>query len=388
MKKVELATETKETSGKDLEVFSILSHEIRTPLNAIIGISNLLQKEESRPYREEYYRILKSTSENLLELVNNVLDYSKLNSGYLENSSRNFEFKKKVEDSLHSQKLLAMSKGLEFVLDFDPKIPSVVKGDQVKICQIFINLISNAVKFTEKGKVLVRFSLKEESSTSLVVESTVTDTGIGIPSEQIDKIFDAFHQGEDSINIKYAGSGLGLNIIQNLITMLKGSLEVESELGSGTSFTVLLPFEKTLGENTTDQFEGTSEFGSLKGKRVLLAEDNKVNQLVISRFLELWEIQYVVVENGKEALVEIRKNEFDVVLLDIHMPIMNGFETIERIRSFEQFQKLPVIALTAAADDKETRKFLTSRFTNFLPKPFEERKLMEFLMVYSSTTSK
>lgn len=387
MVKVDSKKELKKSPDKDLEFFTLLSHEIRTPLNAIVGISNLLQNKESEPYREEYYRILKTTSENLLELVNNILDFSKLNSGVLEVGQRTFDIRQKIKDSLHAQEPVALAKGLGFNLKFDPDIPKMVKGDQVKVAQIFINLVSNSIKFTEEGRVMIGLSLKEENSDSLVIEGKVTDTGIGIPHEHQERIFEAFHQGEEDINITYAGTGLGLNITRQLIKMLKGSLQVESEPGRGTCFTFRLPFKKVTEAEQIEKSTPGFDLSSLKGKKILLAEDNKINQLVISRYLELWETDYLIVSNGKEALEKIRKMDFDLALVDIHMPVMNGMETVERLRSLTEpkYQKLPVIALTAAADDAETRNFLFSRFTDFLTKPFEAEKLRELIKIHSNS---
>lgn len=385
MKRISASQELVKSPDRNLEIFTLLSHEIRTPLNAIIGISDLLQNEESQPYSKEYYRILKSTSENLLELVNNVLDYSKLNSGVLQITERRFDLKEKIKDSLHSQKVSAVSKGLEFALHFDPKIPLQVIGDQVKVAQILINLVSNSIKFTESGKVEIAISVKEESETSLLLEGKVSDTGIGIPAQHLDKIFDAFNQGEEDTNINYSGTGLGLNITRRIIGLLKGEFKVESEPGIGSCFSFFLPFKRVADENIVFQTKTKFDISSLKGKRVLLAEDNKINQLVISRYLDMWKMDYTIVQNGREALEKILETEYDVVLLDINMPVMNGLEMIERLRSFSdpKLSKLPVIALTAAADDTETRKFLFSRFDDFLSKPFNSERLSELLEVHS-----
>lgn len=386
MKNKPVVKEFEGFSENVLEIFTLLSHEIRTPLNAIVGVSDLLQNKESHLYKEEYYRILKSTSESLLELVNNILDYGKLNSGVLEVSERTFCLKQKLIDSLHSQKLAAGSKGLEFTLEFDPSVPDFVIGDQVKVAQIFINLVSNSIKFTQKGKVEIGVSKKEMARDSVVIECKVKDTGIGIPSEHLDRIFDAFHQGEEDININYAGTGLGLNITRRLIKMLKGSLEVESEKGIGTTFTFLLPFKFVEGEGAKEDRVSGFDISRLRGKNVLLVEDNKINRLVISRYLKLWKMNYEVAQNGREALSKIKDFDFDIILMDIHMPKMNGIETLERIRSSseERHRKLPVIALTATAMEGEAKSLLYSRFDGFITKPFEADKLRELLTAYAN----
>lgn len=371
-----------QTVDKSLEIFTLLSHEIRTPLNAIIGISDLLQKAETLD-KEKYYKVLQSTSENLLELVNNILDFSKLKSGKLQVTHKAFDFRKKLEHCLYSQKQTAKAEGLGFNIEFDPKIPELVKGDQVKVCQIFINLLSNSIKFTEEGEVKIRLRLQEEDDKSLVVECEVSDTGIGIPANQVDRVFDAFHQGEEDINITYAGTGLGLSITHKLIKILEGDLWVESEVGTGTCFRFTLPFWKTSGNSDIQKLPQT-DASRLKGKKVLMVEDNKINILVVSKLLELWEIDWEIAENGIEALEMIIGSEYDLVLMDIHMPKMDGMEAIESIRSLpgEKYQKLPVIALTADAEISDIGELSNLKFNNFLIKPFKSEKLKEIISIY------
>ncbi|HSP12955.1 MAG TPA: ATP-binding protein [Salegentibacter sp.] len=368
---------------KSLEIFTLLSHEIRTPLNAIIGISDLLQKEGSESYKEEYYKVLQSTSENLLELVNNILDFSKLNSGRLEVSYKPFDLRKKLKHCLYSQKQTAKAKGLSFNIEFDPKIPENLNGDQVKACQIFINLLSNSIKFTEEGEVGIRLRLQKEDDNSLEVMCEVSDTGIGIPSNQVDRVFDPFHQGEEDINITYAGTGLGLSITQKLIYMLGGKLWVESKVGTGTCFRFTLPFGKTSATSETQNLP-QRDVSRLKGKKVLVVEDNKINILVVTKLLELWQMEWETAENGIEALEMIMNSDYDIVLMDIHMPKMDGIETIEKIRNLsgDRFKKLPVIALTAVTEVSEEGALSNSYFNDYLIKPFESEKLRELLSIH------
>ncbi|MBZ9728661.1 response regulator [Salegentibacter sp. JZCK2] len=370
---------------KSLEIFTLLSHEIRTPLNAIIGISDLLQKPDL-PEKEEYYNVLQTTSENLLELVNNILDFSKLKSGKLEVSHKPFNLKKKLEHSLYSQKQTAKLKGLGFKLEFDPSIPEVIKGDEVKVCQIFVNLLSNSIKFTEEGEVAIRLRLQKEDNDSLVLICKVSDTGIGIPSNQVDRVFEAFHQGEEDINVTYAGTGLGLNITQKLIKMLGGDLWVESEVDTGTCFRFTLPFGKTSATSEIQKLPQTNA-SILKGKKILVVEDNKVNILVVSKLLDHWQMDWEIAENGIEALEMIVSSDYDIVLMDIYMPKMNGIEAIEKIRNFpgKKYQNLPVIALTAVTEIQENQRISKTYFNDFLTKPFESEKLKELISIYCNT---
>ncbi|WP_081209335.1 ATP-binding protein [Salegentibacter sediminis] len=371
---------TDKSPDKNLEIFTLLSHEIRTPLNAIIGISDLLQKSETT-HREEYYKVLQSTSENLLELVNNILDFSKINSGDLQLTNKPFNIRKKLEHCLYSQQQTAREKGLEFKLEFDPGIPEIIIGDQVKFCQIFINLVSNSIKFTDEGEVAVSLRLQNDNKDSLVVLCEVNDTGIGIPTNQINRIFEPFHQGEEDININYAGTGLGLSITQKLIKILEGDLWVESEPGAGTYFRFSLPFEKTSAtQNLYDL--GKLNGSDLRGKKVLVVEDNKINILVISKYLELWQMECEIAETGKEALEKVVSSEYDIVLMDIHMPEMNGLEAIQEIRNLsgDKYKKLPVIALTAVTEIPGKKELY--HFTEYLMKPFDPEKLKELISIH------
>lgn len=366
-----------ENENNNLELFSLLSHEIRTPLNAVVGISDLLQNPQSEESRQEYYKILKTTSENLLELVNNILDYSKINSDSLSVSHAAFNLEEKISSSLYSQKAAAHAKDLDFVMDFDPEIPVVI-GDQVKVSQIFVNLVSNAIKFTHEGTISVRVKIKSRLGKQILLCCEVADTGIGIPENQLDKIFKAFHQGEDEINVKYAGTGLGLNISSILVHLLGGEISVHSEENKGSCFSFEIPFKISETKPTRSR-NAREDLADLKGKRVLVAEDNKLNTLVLHRFLTTWGMEVVRVSDGREALNAIAADSFDLVLMDIHMPRMNGFEATERIRCMSDSNKsdLPIIALTAAVEEIASKSLLASRFNAVVHKPFNAEELKE-----------
>jgi len=371
----------KPTQG--LEIFTHLSHEVRTPLNVIIGVTELLQKKESQSNKDEYYKILESASGNLLELVNNILDYSKLESGNIKVAARPFHLQQTLEQSLFAHSQMSKSKGLDFSLEIDSRLPEVLIGDQVKLTQIFINLISNSIKFTEKAKIQVSVEILEEIPDAFLVLCKVNDTGIGIPNNQLENIFEAFNQGEAGVNITYAGTGLGLNITRDLVKLLGGNLKVRSKVGNGSSFEFSLQLGKTLRSLKISEKVERMDAGRLKGKKILLVEDNKLNVLVASRFLDLWEIDYEIAANGEEALVIVEKLNFDIILMDLQMPVMNGEECTRHIRKLQKgrYNNLPVIALTAALDDAETRIRLGPLFNDFLQKPFKSEDLFELLLV-------
>lgn len=379
MNNVMLEDKPKFDPNQNIEIFTHLSHEIRNPLSAIIGISELLKMNNSEVQREEYYKILHSTSENLLELVNNILDFSKLKSGTLGLTPREFSFREKLSDCLHSQKQAAISKSVRFNLNFDEEIPDVLIGDQVKIVQVFINLVSNSIKFCHTGEINISVDTKYENEDLIILESTIQDTGIGIPANQLDKIFQAFHQGDEDINITYAGTGLGLSITRDLIKMLGGCFQIESRINHGTAFKFFLPFDKP---NKLYLYPKKKELNilSLKGKKVLLVEDNTINVLVVSRFLQLWEMDIDTANNGEEAMIKIINQEYDIVLMDLYMPKMTGDECVRRIRKLpnEKFRKLPIIALTADVGISNQQNF-SVLFNGLISKPFESGELYEIL---------
>lgn len=379
----------KKAEEKGLKFFSTISHEIRTPLNAIIGISELLQEPTSEEDKKEYFKILKQTSETLLELVNNVLDFSKIESGKLRLTPKVFDFRTSINRILYSQRLNAKAKGLELIVDIDENLPQWVKGDSVKVGQIFLNLVSNAVKFTDEGTVAVQIKVEEITSSKILISSSVKDTGIGIPKDQLKTIFEAFNQGSEEINIKYAGTGLGLSISQRLILMMGGELKVESTNGEGAEFSFQLELEKS---NTQDfsPLSGTEKEGkvSARGLNVLLAEDNKVNVLVMEKFLQLWGANLEIAYNGLEALEKVQQKEYDLVLMDLQMPVMDGFKATKSIRGLgDKFRDLPIIALTASTENFYREKIKAAGISDFITKPFHPEELLKKLASYKKSLS-
>ena len=361
-----------------LGFLSTVSHEIRTPLNAIIGISDLLQQPNSKEQQEEYFQILKQTSETLLELVNNVLDFSKINSGILKVSNKIFDLRATITRSLYGERIKARSKKLELEIEIDPRLPEFIVGDSVKLGQVFMNLASNAIKFTDKGKVLIKVDVVDLSDSMVTLRCAVRDTGIGIPEDQRENIFEAFNQGSEDINIRYAGTGLGLSISQRVISMLGGKLEVNSEVGAGSEFSFCLDFPlANTPEAVPPGFLAEKQFSS-RGIKVLLVEDNKINVLVAEKYLKKWEVDLETVPDGKSALKLVQEKDFDIVLMDLQMPIMDGFTAARLIRELpgEKYQKLPIIALTAASEHIYQERIQLTGFSDFMNKPFHPEDLL------------
>lgn len=369
-----------------LDFLSTVSHEIRTPLNAIIGISDLLQQPTPREQQEEYFQILKQTSETLLELVNNVLDFSKINSGKLKVTEKVFDLRTTITRSLYGERIKARSKNLDLQEEIDPRLPELLIGDSVKLGQVFMNLASNAIKFTDKGKVSIQVDVVHFSPEQVRLRCAVRDTGIGIPTDQLENIFEAFNQGSEDINIRYAGTGLGLSISQRVISMLGGNLEVSSEVGVGSEFSFCLDFPVAESHEFGHPLTSEDSF-SPKGTKVLLVEDNKINVLVAEKYLTNWGIDLEIVYDGKSALEMIQQREFDIILMDLQMPVMDGFTATRLIRELpdKKYQKLPIIALTAASEYLYQERIQLTGFNDFINKPFHPEDLLRKIAAYAGS---
>jgi len=364
--------------GNRLGFLSTVSHEIRTPLNAIIGISDLLQQPTSDEQQQEYFQILKQTSETLLELVNNVLDFSKINLGNLKVLNKVFDLRATINRSLYGERIKARGKNLELEVCIDPDLPEFIIGDSVKVGQVFMNLVSNAIKFTDEGKVSLKVEVVTQSEEQVRLRCAVSDTGIGIPENQMENIFEAFNQGSEDINIRYAGTGLGLSISQRVIAMLGGELKVQSIVGAGSEFSFCLDFQtSSVSENENPPLWREDET-SARGIRLLLVEDNKINVLVAEKYLRKWGVDLDIAHDGKKAFEMVQQKDHDIVLMDLHMPIMDGFTAARLIRELphEKFRKLPIIALTAASEHFFHERIQLTGFTDFMNKPFHPEALL------------
>ncbi len=369
----------KSTKAKS-EFLATMSHEIRTPMNAIMGMTHLLQKEGPRNDQMEPLSILDFSGKTLLALIDDVLDFSKIEAGRLEFESTEFEVNKLVSTIIESFRVMASNKGIELKSEIIGDINTVLIGDPARLTQILNNLISNALKFTEEGGVYLNVKVLNDWEKKIQLQFSVSDTGIGIPKDRVDTIFESFTQASGSTKRLYGGTGLGLTISKQLTELQGGKLSVDSEEGKGSTFTVEMSFLKgELKASDPATIVGDGDEGILRGIKILLAEDNLVNQKVMNRFLERWEVNMTIVENGARAVEEVKKSTYDVILMDLQMPEMDGYEATEKIRALDDPSKrqIPIIALTAAALKEVKEKVFAAGMNDFVTKPFNPAELQQ-----------
>lgn len=367
------------------EFLSTMSHEIRTPLNAVIGITHLLLIEDPKKEQLENLSTLKYSSEHLLGVVNDILDYDKIATGSLELEKASFSLKQVLNtvQSIFTNK--AIKKGIQFNIKKDTLLQDTMIGDSTRLSQILTNLVSNAVKFTEEGSVSLEIEVLNETKNITKLLFSVHDTGIGIKNNQIDKIFDYFAQANVSTTRIYGGTGLGLAICQRLLEMMDTSIKVESTPNVGSCFSFELelkkgnPIASILEEQNQDKI-GSNDFNnsdSLVGHKILVVEDNKINIFLIEKFLKKWGVEYDVAENGKLAVQYAIKEQYDLILMDLQMPVMNGFDASIAIRSSEKLHNktIPIYALSASTGESIKKDLLDHGMNGLICKPFNPNDL-------------
>ncbi len=366
------------------QFMSTLSHEIRTPLNEVIGITNLLLQGKPRDDQMEFIKTLRFSGNHLLTLVNDVLDYSKMESGMIVFEKTPFNIFDFINDLKRSYSFKADDKKVEFRVVPDKNLPIEIIGDPIRLNQVLSNLLSNAFKFTHKGFVTLSANQVLRNAKSIEIEFSVEDTGIGIPAEKQKIIFDSYTQAADDTTRKYGGTGLGLSICKRLIELQNGSIKIESKLGKGSRFSFVLRYIISEEERIIKKRIDTDEelFDKLTGKKLLIAEDNKINFFVANKFLIKWGIVVTHAENGEIALELLNKNNYDIVLMDLHMPVMDGIEATEIIRAsdVEKIKNMPIVALTAAIMSEHQDKIEGLNINDYILKPFKPKELYDKIL--------
>ncbi|MCX6180810.1 MAG: ATP-binding protein [Bacteroidetes bacterium] len=372
--------EIAEHSAKMKEEFlANMSHEIRTPMNAIVGLSNLLSKNISPEKQNEYISSININAKNLIGIINDILDFSKIESGKMEFEEKEFNLKKSIgfiADSLSSS---IEEKGLQFEKIIDPMLPVHIIGDSVKLNQILLNLLSNANKFTSKGKITLSVSATKIEKNSTVINFSVKDSGIGIEEDKQDSIFESFTQASTSTTRRFGGTGLGLAIVKKLVELQGGHIELISKFGEGSEFIVSLEFSIPINfmQSETQSSSALKSGDTLPTLKILLVEDNGFNQLVAVDTLKEWnsKTEIDIAENGRIALENLKTKNYDLILMDIQMPDLDGHETTKIIRNDLKINT-PIIAMTAHASNKEVELSKQNGMNDYISKPFEEEVLI------------
>jgi signal transduction histidine kinase/CheY-like chemotaxis protein len=358
-----------------------MSHEIRTPMNAILGFTNLLQKESLNEKSMEFVHSIQNSGESLLEIINDILDFSKIEAGMMRIESNPFS----LRELLHSVKTMFTSriqiKDLNFKVNIENSIPDLLVGDAVRLTQILVNLVNNAIKFTNSGGIEINVTGDKKRDDHIDISFSVKDTGIGIAFHKIEAIFERFQQADEDTTRKYGGTGLGLSIVKQLVDLQKGTIGVSSELNKGTEFVFSIPYAIS---NEITVHEDLKIFSASEATltdtpfRILVAEDNAMNQSLMRHLLSYWNLDFDIVNNGQLAIEALQQHDYKLLLMDIQMPVMDGYTATLKIRN-ELGINIPIIAMTAHAMTGEREKCLCYGMNEYIPKPIREKELFQMM---------
>ncbi len=365
--RAEIAAKTK------ANFLSTVTHELRTPLYAVTGLTNMLMEENPKPAQMQHLKSLKFSGDYLLTFINDILQINKIEANKVELDPEIFNLKHKTENVIAALNNQAIDNNVAIHFEYDKNLPEVFDGDQLKISQILINLIGNSIKFTKDGDIWVRVYKVSKNKSKFGIRLEVEDNGIGISKEKQQNMFESFSQGSVQINRKYGGTGLGLSIVKGLVDILKGKIYLQSELGKGTTFFVEIPLtessKKVKEQSNTSITDKLNEL-DLNNVNILVVEDNKINQMITKKILTKMNLNCDIVDNGEDAVEQVKDVTYDVVLMDIHMPGISGIEATKRIRKFDK--ELTIFALTAVTLEDKMHEFDEAGFNDIISKPFKQ----------------
>ncbi len=386
--------EAEEASASKSLFLANMSHEIRTPMNGILGMIQLLSKTNLNTRQVNYVNMIRTSADSLMTIINDILDISKIEAGKITIEEFVFDVRKHLNSIFETIKYRAETKNIDFKLEISPKVPPLIKSDAVRIRQVLINLLGNAVKFTEKGQIILKVQVTTQDTDYLILQFDVSDTGIGIPKENLQNIFEIFTQADSTYTRKYGGTGLGLAISKKMVEMLNGKITVESEINKGTTFSFTVKTKKAVMDEKLEEIPPPEKISNQDTLRmlkafegplnILIAEDKFINQEYLQGILHAYKHHTKVVENGKQVLEAIKKSKFDCILMDVYMPIMDGIQATKLIRKKEQEKSekkhIPIIALTASALKGDKEKMLNAGMDYYISKPVDEHILINTLL--------
>ena len=381
---VQMKEKAEQAAKAKSQFLSVMSHELRTPLNAVIGITHLLMLNQPREDQQEDLRTLQFSGESLLHIINDILDFTKLDSGKIELSAIDFNLRELAQSLYQSFSYKAKEKGIVFDVEFDQRIPFLVKGDNFRLSQVLNNLISNAIKFTQRGSVKLKVEVNEDKGASFTAQFSVIDTGIGIPRDKQEKIFEQFTQADSNTTRLYGGTGLGLSISVKLVELMGSTIIVDSTPGKGSTFHFSVPLQRGEGADpvvaapAAKVISRTNE--QFKNKRILLAEDNLFNANIARRFITGWGGEIDLVVDGRQALEFVARTKYDLILMDVQMPVLDGFACTRKIR--KHLKDIPIIAVTASPKNEIINEIMSCGMNDFVSKPFKPNELRAKILEY------